>query len=251
VAGTQQLAASLKAHGQFVPIIAFPLDDGYGIADGERRWGAAKHAEIQELAAIVLDTRPTPAELLKLQLQVNCLRKSLKPVERALAYQRLLEAEQCSQRTLAQMLHVSDAAVTSCLALLQLSPEIQARVDSGEVPLSSAYAISRVADPAVQLSLADQAAAGSLTRDALQGRVRKKTSNGVKAKRVTCVVGEHTVTVSGAQRMDLDGVLTVLGELAREARRARGQGLDVLTWVRVLRDKSKANGAGSVDAASH
>ena len=42
-----------------------------------------------------------------------------------------------------ELLHVSDATVTACLSILKLPPEIQSRVNAGEVPLKSAYTIAR------------------------------------------------------------------------------------------------------------
>jgi ParB family chromosome partitioning protein len=233
------LVASLRDDGQMLPIIVFPIATGYQIVEGECRWRAAPEAGLSELAAVVLDAAPTPGELLKLQLKVNCLRLQLTPLERGLAYQRVIEQEQCSQRALAHMLHVSDATVTACLSILKLPPEIQSKVNAGEVPLSSAYTIGRAPDRATQFELAEQAATGALTRDALQRRLRKK-AGGVKAKRVSCALKDHTVTVCGQHKMDLDTLLAVLEGLVRDARRARVEGLDVLTWSRVLRDRAKA-----------
>ena len=95
------LVASLRIDGQLLPIIVFPIATGYQIVEGECRWRAALEAGLSELAAVVLDAAPSPAELLKLQLKVNCLRQQLTPLERGLAYQRVIEQEQCSQRALA------------------------------------------------------------------------------------------------------------------------------------------------------
>ena len=241
----RSLAASLAKDGQQVPLIVYPLGELFGIADGERRWRAAQVAELTELSAVVLDTAPTSAQLLKLSLKVNCLRSELKPLDRALAYQRLLEHEQCSQRALAQMLDVSDATVTTYLSVLKLSAEIQSRIDVGEIPLKRAYAIARSGDTATQLNLADQAVAGDLSHDALQRGVRKRRPESVRVKRLVCAFGPHTVTVAGPDRIGLGDLIAILEGLTREARRARAERLDVLTWIRVLRDRATASAAVS------
>jgi ParB family chromosome partitioning protein len=238
----ENLAASLK-HAQLVPLIVCAVPNGFQIVDGEQRWRGAKLAGLAQLSAVVLDAAPTPVELLKIQLQVNCLRKQLRPLERAAAYQKLLGELHCTQAELASMLLVSDATVTTCLSLLKLPPEIQRRVDAGELPLSSAYGIARAKDRETQLVLADQAAGGNLKRDALQRRVRKPQPGGVTVKRIQCVFGEHTVTLASAKRMDFDAVVSVLESVLREARRALSQPLDELTWVRVLRDRAQASAA--------
>lgn len=243
----QNMVSSFKRDGQLVPIIVFPVPKGFQLVEGEWRMRAGQLAGLSGLDAVVLDAAPTPSELLALQLKVNCLRKQLTPVERAMAYKKLLEQEQCSHKVLAEMLSVSDATVTTCLALLKLPPEIQRRVDSGEVPLSSAYTIARAQDHETQLMLTEQAAAGVLSRDALQRQVRKRKSDGVKAKRIQCAMREHTITVTGQKRMNLDMVIAALEALTREARRARTQKLDVLTWIRVLRDRAQADAVSPVD----
>jgi ParB family chromosome partitioning protein len=234
------LAESLKADGQFIPVIVYPVDEFQVIADGERRWRAAPLAGVTELEAIVLDRPPTPVELLKLQVKVNCLRQELNPLERALAYQRLLETEQCTQSALAEMLHLSNGTVSNYFSLLKAPPEIQALVTSSKLPVSSVATIMRAKDRQTQLELAEQAVAGTLSRDTLQGRVRRKKIDQEKVNRIQFKVDDWTVTIAGPKRIGFETAHSVLDTGARESRRGIAQQLDLLTWTRVMNDRARA-----------
>ena len=82
-----------------------------------------------------------------------------------------------------------------------------------------------------------------LTRDAIAGaRCEGSGQAAFKAKRMHDALERALITVAGAEKLDLEGVLAILVELAREARRARAEKLDVLTWVKVLRVKAHRPG---------
>src|SRR4051812_1441645 len=48
----KELASSIKRHGVLQPIIVVREDSGYKIVAGERRWRAAKAAELTHIPAI-------------------------------------------------------------------------------------------------------------------------------------------------------------------------------------------------------
>ena len=53
--GLQELAESIRANGIIQPLIVRQLGDGYQIVAGERRWRAARLAELQEVPVVVQD----------------------------------------------------------------------------------------------------------------------------------------------------------------------------------------------------
>src|SRR5437762_857984 len=53
--GLQELAASIRANGIIQPLIVRQLGDSYQIVAGERRWRAARLAELQEVPVVVQD----------------------------------------------------------------------------------------------------------------------------------------------------------------------------------------------------
>jgi ParB family chromosome partitioning protein len=162
-----RLAASLKARGQLQPIRVrwSPEADHYVVVVGERRWRAARVAGMHSIACVVVAGDPSPEDLLEDQLVENALREGLKPVEQARAYQALMEARGLSQRDLADRLQIDHSSITRALGLLALPDSVQAHVDSGAIPASSAYAIaSKIDDPAEQAEVAARVMVEGLSR---------------------------------------------------------------------------------------
>lgn len=173
-----ELAASLKSRGQLQPI-RVRWDDGSArwiIIAGERRYRAALLAGLPTLMCVEAKGPLTPEDILEDQLVENALREDLRPIEQARAFKALLEKRGCSQRQLAESLHVPHQTVVRALALLALPGDIQEQVDGGAVPASAAYELARVADDATRRELADQVVAGELTRDEVTARVRAVSS---------------------------------------------------------------------------
>jgi hypothetical protein len=80
--GIDRLARMLATTGQLMPVIAYTEDDATFICDGQRRYLAAKRSHtvledgepgnpVTHLHVVVLDRKPTNAELLRLQAQAN------------------------------------------------------------------------------------------------------------------------------------------------------------------------------------
>ena len=107
----------------------------------------------------------TADEVLEEQLVENCLREDLKPIEQAHAFKSLIDRRGWSYAQVAEHLHISKAAVGRAMALLDLPADIQKRVDAGVIAPSLAAELTKVENPADQRILADEVAAGRLTRD--------------------------------------------------------------------------------------
>ncbi|MGW0615029.1 ParB/RepB/Spo0J family partition protein [Streptomyces sp. NPDC002788] len=149
------LAGSLKTHGQKQAITvmnrdayikANPEREGdlepdttHVVVDGSSRLAAAREAGLDTLKVMVSDDQgSTPEELLESALVANIHRQDLEELDEARALQRLLEIHG-SQRALAKRLHRSQGWISQRLALLNLSPELQARI--GEDPIDLLRAV--------------------------------------------------------------------------------------------------------------
>jgi ParB family chromosome partitioning protein len=84
-----ELTHSIKEFGLLQPVVVRPVDDGYELVMGERRWRAAQRAGVPTIAAIV--RRTEDADLLRDALLENIHRSNLNPLEVAAAYQELLD----------------------------------------------------------------------------------------------------------------------------------------------------------------
>lgn len=163
-----RLAGSLKYHGQLQPIrVRWDEARGkYVVIAGERRWRAAQVAGLSTLTASV--DEPDPDRILELQLVENALRLDLQPLEKAIAYRKLMDARGWTQSELADRLNIHKGSVSRTLALLDLPEPVQERIAEGTVSASAAAEIARVEDPVEQEVLAIQVAEAGVSRRQLR-----------------------------------------------------------------------------------
>ena len=85
----EALAESIAQHGIIQPLTVRELNSGYyQIIAGERRWRAARMANLQEIPAVVIEA--DDKKVTELALIENLQRQDLNPVEEALGYQTLM-----------------------------------------------------------------------------------------------------------------------------------------------------------------
>ena len=179
----QALSESIARYGVLQPITVRLLDSGYyQIIAGERRWRASRLAGLTEVPVRIIEADDrTTAEL---ALVENLQREDLNPIEEAKGYKTLIEDYGLTQEEAAKSVGKSRPAVANSLRLLNLSEEVLALVEKGEISAGHARALVSVQDPAVQLAAAKEIIAKSLS-------VRKAEALAAKAvKRSTAVQEE-------------------------------------------------------------
>jgi len=119
----KELASSVKREGVVQPIIVSPSGDNYQLVAGERRWWAAKMAELKEIPALVRTV--TDREMFEISLIENIQREDLNPIEEAQAFQRLMKEFNLSQQELADHLGKTRSTVANILRLINLPEEIK------------------------------------------------------------------------------------------------------------------------------
>lgn len=199
--GLERLAQSLRTRGQLQPI-RVRWDEGRGvyvIICGERRWRAARMAGLPTLSCVIMDRPAEPGELLALQLVENALREDLRPIEQARAYKALLELHAWSARHLATELAINPATVTRALALLELPASVQERVEQGALAPATAYEVSKVEDPTLQVEVAIAAVDEGMKRsevvELVQAVKARRPVPAFRPEPVTFDLGDCTVTV--------------------------------------------------------
>lgn len=162
------LAESIRQHGVLVPLLAHSEDGDIVLDDGHRRLAAARLAGCLDVPMVIGDHVPTPAGRTTLQLLANAHRADLKVTEKGRAIQQLMQDTGWSAAEVSAKLGgPSPASISKLLALLVLPRTVQALVDAGKLPMSSAYAIATVADASQRERLVEQALGGALKRDGL------------------------------------------------------------------------------------
>lgn len=136
----EALARSIGEHGVVQPLTVRPLPNGYyQIIAGERRWRAARMAELKEIPAVIMEA--DDKKTMELALIENLQRQDLNPVEEALGYQSLISDYGLTQEEAASRVGKSRPAVTNALRLLQLTPEILEMVRNGSLSAGHARAV--------------------------------------------------------------------------------------------------------------
>ena len=136
----QALADSITVHGIIQPLTVREMPNGYyQIIAGERRWRAARMANLSDVPAVIIDADDKKA--MELALIENLQRQDLNPLEEALGYQTLMNEYGLTQEEAAGRVGKSRPAVANALRLLGLCPEVQERVRKGELSAGHARAI--------------------------------------------------------------------------------------------------------------
>ena len=141
----EELAASIQAKGVIQPIIVRPHGHRFQIVAGERRWRAAQKARLHEVPAIVRDF--DEAETLEIALLENIQRQDLNAIEEAQAYKRLIQDYGHTQDALGKIVHKSRSHVSNLMRLLDLPPNVQIMVGTGELSMGHARALITAPDP--------------------------------------------------------------------------------------------------------
>ncbi|MBZ6377618.1 chromosome partitioning protein ParB [Pacificimonas flava] len=154
-----ELIESVRTKGLLQPVLVRPVDGGMlEIVAGERRWRAARAAQLEEIPVVVRDL--DDGEAYELALIENIQRQDLSPVEEARGYQHLMTSFGHTQQTVASMVGKSRSHVANLVRLLDLPDRVLALVDEGELGMGHARAL--LGSPDAQ-ALADRIVAEGLT----------------------------------------------------------------------------------------
>lgn len=137
-----ELKEQIKAQGVLNPITVVPFkdEDGnekYRLVDGERRLRAtlaaiSEGADIKRVKAIFLPRNTKEEDLLIEQMMRN-EGKNFTEYEQAIMFQRFRDKFGYTQSEIASKFCKSATFVGRCLSLLELAPEIQDKLEKGEI----------------------------------------------------------------------------------------------------------------------
>ena len=158
----QSLADSVATHGVVQPLTVRELSNGYyQIIAGERRWRAARIAELQEIPAVIIEA--DDKKVMELALIENLQRQDLNPVEEALGYQTLMEEFGLTQEDAAKQVGKSRPAVANALRLLNLTDKVLDMVRTGALSAGHARAVLSLKTEKMQEQAAQKIAALGLS----------------------------------------------------------------------------------------
>lgn len=161
-----ELAKSIKEHGIIQPIVVMPMsaDGEYEIIAGERRWRAARLANLQEVPIIIRTYGQDQA--IAVSLIENIQREDLNIVDYINALNRLYSECKMTHQQIAQVIGKSRVAVTNLLRILQLNDKILSYLSDSKLDVGHARCLLSLPED-VRLGVADKIVKGSLSvRDA-------------------------------------------------------------------------------------
>jgi ParB family transcriptional regulator, chromosome partitioning protein len=142
-AALQELAHSIRLHDIIQPVTVSRLPTGkYRLISGERRFRAAKIAELADIPAYV--RQADDQQLLELALLENLQREDLNAMEIALSYKRMMEELNYTQEQVAERMGKERSTVANYIRLLKLPPDIQVAVRSNQLSMGHARALINV-----------------------------------------------------------------------------------------------------------
>ena len=151
-----ELAQSIRANGIIQPLVVQKIGDRYQLVAGERRWRAARMAELDTVPAVVREFATD--KLLEIALIENIQREDLNPIEVAQALDRLCRELKLSHEEIAQRTGKDRTSVTNLLRLLRLPEKVQLLVAERKLAMGHARAIVGLPTEDLQVFAADKAA---------------------------------------------------------------------------------------------
>lgn len=145
----EDLVNSIKEHGVLEPLVIAQTPAGFQIIAGERRWRAAKLAGLSKVPVIIKKT--TPRGMLEMALVENVQRTDLNPIERGMAFQRLVTEFNITTGEIAKRLSKSASFVSNTLRLLRLPDALKDGVLTGMITEGHARALAAIEDEQIMI----------------------------------------------------------------------------------------------------
>ena len=176
-----ELTESIRRRGVLQPILVRPLDNGWEIVAGERRWRAAQSAGLREIPATV--RQMSDYDALLAGLVENLQREDLNPMERARGISALVTDLDMTHADAGNEVGLTRSAVSNTLRLLELPPDIQQMIELKKLNASHARALFGL-DPETQAEVARQIDSRGLTSRQAQDLAEQMTGkSGEQAKK--------------------------------------------------------------------
>ena len=134
------LSQSIKKKGIITPITLRKQNDGYEIIAGERRWRAAKKANLRSVPAYIINIK-SASEMMEVALIENIKRKDLNDIEEAEGYAILNSKHGLSHDDIAKTIGKKRVTISNSLRLLKLPPEIRKSIRDGKISAGHGRAI--------------------------------------------------------------------------------------------------------------
>ena len=136
----EELSLSIKGKGVITPITLRKSGKHYEIVAGERRWRAAKKANLKSIPAYIINIKNN-SEMMQVALIENIQREDLNAIEEAEGYAILNSKHGLSHDEIANTIGKKRTTISNALRLLKLPPEIRKSIREGKISAGHGRAI--------------------------------------------------------------------------------------------------------------
>lgn len=220
-----ELADSISQVGLLQPLLVRPLDKGFEVVVGERRYRASHQAGLEKVPAIV--RKFSDDEVIELNLIENIHREDLSAVEKGRTCLKLMEMfpdKYPSEDTIAKHVGVSELTIRDWLKLVTTMPRrvqkmvapetISRRVPEGKIEYTTAVRIARrIKEPRKQLKVAE-----TLVRKGIRGAAARSIVAEVarKPERPVEEIVKEVMEAQARLPFRLSGIEPVLNESKKQ-----------------------------------
>ena len=189
------LSESIRIHGtRYLRVVrSASSGEGFEIVAGERRWRAAREAELRKIPCIVREL--TDRENMLISIIENMQREDLNPIEEASAFQEMISRYELTQLEISQSVGKSRPYITNSLRLLKLPEAVQNLVEAGRLSGGHARAIAGVEDAELQVKLAEMAKDGAMSVRVLEKMIADASEEREKKKRKTTEKNPEVIAI--------------------------------------------------------
>ena len=190
----EELSKSIKEHGIIQPIVVRKKGESYEIVAGERRWRAARKAELAKVPCLVREL--SEEQNMLFAIIENMQREALNPVEEAEGLNQMVTTFGMTQEQISKSVGKSRPYITNSLRLLKLPGYIKAEMAEGRLSAAHGRTLVTVEDEAVRKALCkriiDEGLSVRETEKLVsrQGRAKKKPASRAKNANVARVEEE-------------------------------------------------------------
>lgn len=169
----KDLANSIKENGVIQPLIIRKAQNGYELVAGERRWRAARIAEIKKVPCIIRDF--DEKQNMIVAIIENMQRENLDPIEEALGLNEMIKRFEFTQEQVSNALGKSRAYIANSLRLLKLPEKIQNMIIEGRISAAHGRTIITIKDEKKQIKVCDK-----IIRNGLSVRAAERLTEKIK-----------------------------------------------------------------------
>jgi ParB family chromosome partitioning protein len=174
-----ELSASVRVHGILQPIVVRRVGNQFQLVAGERRLRAAHQVGLATVPVHVVDLNDQ--QTLEAALVENIQRSDLNPIEKAMGFKDYLDRFGMNHEQLARRLGMARSTITNLVNLLDLTPEVQNGLRSGQISEAHAKILKGIKTPAQQVAAYKQIVTQGLSVKAADALIRQQREEATAA----------------------------------------------------------------------